>query len=516
MRLSFLNIFFIFLCISNLFAQVLLNHTQPRNRNIIGNYEIIPDYQVSEDLGDTRQVYPSICCAPSGNFVITWQDNRFSQDIYAQRYLSDGTALGTNFKVNDQSTKSLYDPSISCDDSGNFVVTWYDYGGGESDVYAQRFTNDGTPVDTNFKVNDDLGNERQLLPDIASDNNGNFIIVWADRRNGNYDIFAQRYSSNGMLLGNNFEVNDDNSNETQWKPSVSPIKNGNFMITWHDFRNGYYDIFAQRYTSNGTPVGSNFLVSDDYLGVNHYDPTISSDDSSNYVITWADDRSGIFEVYAQRYSSDGLSIGINFKVTIDSVNAEQSSPSVSCDNLGNFIISWQDNRNGINNEDVYAQRFSKVGTPIGNNFSITNTNVKDQEYPEVKLVDGLIINTWQDNRRINTSEYDIWANILDWSNPTRIIKKDQSKQSYSFYLSQNYPNPFNPTTTIIYTILEKEKVKIEVLNLFGQKIETLINNQISAGSHEIEFNAIDLPSGIYLYRIEVGGYQEVKKMILLK
>ena len=90
------------------------------------------------------------------------------------------------------------------------------------------------------------------------------------------------------------------------------------------------------------------------------------------------------------------------------------------------------------------------------------------------------------------------------------------KMPYRLELHQNYPNPFNPSTTIKYTIPKKEKVKIEVLNLLGQKIETLVNNQISAGSHEIEFNAMDLPSGVYLYRIEAGGYQEVKKMVLLQ
>ena len=61
-----------------------------------------------------------------------------------------------------------------------------------------------------------------------------------------------------------------------------------------------------------------------------------------------------------------------------------------------------------------------------------------------------------------------------------------------------------------------EKVKIEVFNLLGQKIETLINKPMPAGSHEVEFTAKNLPSGVYLYRIEAGEYQQVKKMVLLK
>ncbi len=85
-----------------------------------------------------------------------------------------------------------------------------------------------------------------------------------------------------------------------------------------------------------------------------------------------------------------------------------------------------------------------------------------------------------------------------------------------YCLEQNYPNPFNPSTKIKYILTELKKVKIEVFNLLGQKIETLINKQMPAGSHESVFNAKNLPSGVYLYRIEAGNYKEIKKMILLK
>jgi hypothetical protein len=89
-----------------------------------------------------------------------------------------------------------------------------------------------------------------------------------------------------------------------------------------------------------------------------------------------------------------------------------------------------------------------------------------------------------------------------------------SPKKYSF--EQNYPNPFNPTTIIKYKIPKSEKVKIEVFNLLGQKIETLINKHMPTGSHEVEFTAKNLPSGIYMYRIEARKFQQVKKMILLK
>jgi predicted outer membrane repeat protein len=86
----------------------------------------------------------------------------------------------------------------------------------------------------------------------------------------------------------------------------------------------------------------------------------------------------------------------------------------------------------------------------------------------------------------------------------------------NFLFHQNYPNPFNPNTIILFDLPNFTKVKIDIFNLLGQKVETLLNKQMPAGSHEVEFIAKDLPSGVYLYRIEAGSFQQVRKMIILK
>ena len=85
-----------------------------------------------------------------------------------------------------------------------------------------------------------------------------------------------------------------------------------------------------------------------------------------------------------------------------------------------------------------------------------------------------------------------------------------------FKLSQNYPNPFNPTTQIEYSLPKSEHVKIFIYNTIGQKVNTLKNGVMPAGHHEVTFNALNLSSGIYYYRMEVGEFQDVKKMIYLK
>jgi uncharacterized protein YdgA (DUF945 family) len=83
-------------------------------------------------------------------------------------------------------------------------------------------------------------------------------------------------------------------------------------------------------------------------------------------------------------------------------------------------------------------------------------------------------------------------------------------------LIENYPNPFNSNTKIKYELSVSSRVKIEIFNLSGQRIEILQNKHMPPGVYEIDFNANNLPSGVYLCRIEAGKYQDVKKMILLR
>jgi Secretion system C-terminal sorting domain len=86
---------------------------------------------------------------------------------------------------------------------------------------------------------------------------------------------------------------------------------------------------------------------------------------------------------------------------------------------------------------------------------------------------------------------------------------------------KNYPNPFNPTTTISFEITEVGKTQIEVFNAKGQKVRTLLNENLEIGLHSVEWKGNDsnnkrVASGIYFYRISVNGQQKIKKMIMLK
>ena len=86
-----------------------------------------------------------------------------------------------------------------------------------------------------------------------------------------------------------------------------------------------------------------------------------------------------------------------------------------------------------------------------------------------------------------------------------------------FQLEQNYPNPFNPSTKIKFFLKESGKVSLDVYNVLGQKVDEMINEELSSGFHDAEFNANNLSSGIYIYRLNVKGkFTSVRKMILEK
>jgi hypothetical protein len=86
----------------------------------------------------------------------------------------------------------------------------------------------------------------------------------------------------------------------------------------------------------------------------------------------------------------------------------------------------------------------------------------------------------------------------------------------SYALDQNYPNPFNPVTAINFSIPAASHVKLEIYNIMGQKVATLVDRQMEAGRHTIQWDGSSAASGVYLYRLEAGYFVDTKKMTLLK
>ncbi len=96
------------------------------------------------------------------------------------------------------------------------------------------------------------------------------------------------------------------------------------------------------------------------------------------------------------------------------------------------------------------------------------------------------------------------------------IQNNKNELPKVFHLNQNFPNPFNPTTKIDYQIPELSFVTLKVYDVLGNEITTLVNEEKSIGIYEVEFDATELPSGIYFYKLQAGDFVETKKMVLMK
>jgi|GEM_PF-1773219 len=115
---------------------------------------------------------------------------------------------------------------------------------------------------------------------------------------------------------------------------------------------------------------------------------------------------------------------------------------------------------------------------------------------------------------INPAFYDAWD--YDLHKPKTPTSVFEPGQPLTYELAQNYPNPFNPTTKIEYSIPALSKVELKIYNLVGQEVATLVNEIQVAGVHHVKFNALNLASGMYFYRLAAGDFVSVKKMVLLK
>ena len=109
----------------------------------------------------------------------------------------------------------------------------------------------------------------------------------------------------------------------------------------------------------------------------------------------------------------------------------------------------------------------------------------------------------------------VWSGVFTFMT-REPVSNEEEEVPLSYALSQNYPNPFNPVTQIRYSLPEAVFVRLEVRNILGQKVATLVNERKRAGHHVVSLNGSTLASGVYFYVIEAGNFRRVRKMVLVK
>ena len=188
--------------------------------------------------------------------------------------------------------------------------------------------------------------------------------------------------------------------------------------------------------------------------------------------------------------------------TVNPVPVELTSFTANVNN-NSVTLNWQTTTE-INNSGFEIQRKKTVWKSIGFvNGQGTTTEENSYSFADENLTAGKY------QYRLKQIDYDgsfEYSEILD----VQILSPTE------YTLNQNYPNPFNPSTTITYSIPSGGVVNLTVMNAIGEEIESLVNEYKTEGTHNVVFNAENIPSGIYFYKLESAAFSSVKKMVLLK
>jgi hypothetical protein len=353
-------------------------------------------------------------------------------------------------------------------------------------------SNSGTTWSGIINVNNGFGGNRSYGPAINVSPTGTVYVTWASAIpvspfTEDYIGFAK--STNG---GVNWQVNENAINCNGIRTSQLPpwtIRANSFPVIDVDktggARNGW--IYIAITDKNIAPAGS--------------DPDIVLHRSTDDGNTWT---SGV------RVNNDPINNGRN-----------QFFPSLRVDENGGVNIIYYDNRNSVDSVDVYLSRSADGGstwfdyrvtssrfrpTPIsgigggnmGDNLGLTSGN-------------GKLYPVWMANY---TGTFQVWSATIDYA--TIGIQQVSTEIPKEFILKQNYPNPFNPSTNIEFSIPKSAYTTLKIYDLTGKLVRTLAEQQLSSGVYSANWDASDVSSGFYIYRIVSGNYSMSRKMILIK
>lgn len=434
-------------------------------------------------------------------------------------------------------------PNMTVTPSGRLVLAWntssgasvkYSDDGGasfSSVVAAAQYVQPGVYNSTSgrycVKGNIRTNGHPQLACDLSNGSYRGYVYLqYATNPPGpdNADIFVTRSTDGGASWGTPVRINDDATTTDQWMGDVSVDRQGRVWVMWWDSRNDpSNNILTETFGAVSTDGGvtyTNFMISNQnfnpnsikiYQGTEHYYlgdyQGIASSTTTFPFYTGQNNTLHDYTAFMPDY-------GISFQRPVDSVNHGQTSVNrVIAPMMGPYsgTVTYSASVSPTPSQGTITFNWSpsNVKTFTGAPDSLTLNTVVSADVPYQNYTISVTA-TESGGPRTHTRDWILTvANIIGVSN-------NNNEVPLIYALGQNYPNPFNPTTQIEYTIPKQSFVTIKVYNLLGQDVATLVNSVKQAGIHDITFNASDLPSGIYYYRIKAGDYTDARKMMLVK
>ena len=307
---------------------------------------------------------------------------------------------------------------------------------------------------------------------------------WGFENNGNDEAQWDEANNNGNLAGSAFFSNIGNVVQDSYYLSIEDSANyGDFIVSDHEELDFLDEDFAASmwfYPIEGYDNPQHLLMKGDRSGAVK---------ENNYALRIND---GFIEFIVHAESGAKKSVRSSYMV----VENEWNFVAVFYDYTNSKLYLW----NEIETAAIDTFDFSAPLFPNNDKLYIGSSGENG-----FKRFWGRI-----DDVRISNKKSD----VLDFS--TSVEQQNLITVSNKFSLEQNYPNPFNPTTTIEFYLSENNFTKLDIYNAIGKHVKSIVNQELDKGKHEITFNATNLPSGIYFYKLEQGTYTILKKMVLLK
>jgi hypothetical protein len=326
------------------------------------------EFQVNTTVDDD-QYFPAVSADAAGDFVVVWESYYQDGDdfgVFGQRFASDGTPKGTEFQVNTYAYGYQGFPAIASAPDGAFLVVWMsdEQDGSDFGVFGQRYDTNGDPAGAEFLVNT-YANDYQGGPSAAADGTGRFVVVWSsfNQDGDGLGIFGQTLNSTGGITGPEFQVNTYTQND-QFAPAVAADARGDFVVAWQsNYQDvSYSSVFAQRFSSSGARLGNEFRAhaeSDDARS----SPSLAADPNGSFVIVWTANNSvSGQDVFGRYFDSSGAPVGAEFQVNSYTTGG-QTYQEVAADARGNFEVVWSSFGQDGDGFGVFGQRFTTGAIP---------------------------------------------------------------------------------------------------------------------------------------------------------
>lgn len=444
------------------------------------------NWKINTASTSAEQLAPDVAIDASNYYYFVWQDNKDTGSfrIYAQKYSAGRTAQWSPDKRIVTSNNQV-NPRIAADNT-NLYITWNDDREGNQNSYLIKLDSAGDELWASDKKMGSLNqNDDQTFPGIAiSKTNGASFIAFQENSGAldDWDIYIYKYDADGdpdPAWPNAIKVNDDVTTKNQNFPQIAfyndAINDDQVIyITWQDFRNDNWDIYAHKFNATGTALWeSNIKINTDVGSANQTAPEIALDSSGNIYITWQDNRNTNWDIYAHKYQFNGTAVWLNeIKINQNIDTANQTQPAIAVNSSDQLFISWTDERYiDTRGQDIYAQKFDANGIALwaDDELIIYNDETESHQENSQLAIDttGYAIITWQDSRDEDT-DIDIFS--ARYQGPGGIIAIPNipinikgTKQIYDTPVILKYDNNFTTdgSGTLTLTDIEWDSYTIE-------------------------------------------------------